>query len=232
MGEYLLKHVLAWGLLLAIAGSTGCTTMEKSFAYIKGETTTDVVPGVSSPAERMAALEAIRQRAGSAGPDESQQTSAQLAAAYQDETDPAIRAAIVRAGAGYPTEAARNMLETALADPDADVRIAACRALGQKADADAVRMLGGALQSDVDTDVRLAAVAALGSTGHSSAVPLLGQALEERDPAMQYEAVQALRSVTGEDLGNNVNHWRQFVQGERPPSAEPVSIVERFRRIF
>ena len=97
----------------------------------------------------------------------------------EDETDPEIRAEIVRAAAFYRTETTAGLLRAALDDPDTDVRIAACNALGQQGDAEAVRSLSGVLASDLDNDVRLAAVAALGRTGDTAAVPALGAALEE-----------------------------------------------------
>lgn len=232
MGRFASGRVYGWGLLLATAALAGCTSMDLAVARIKGEATTDVVPGVESPAERLAALETIREKAGWADSAEKEQIAAQLVAAYDEGSDPMIRAAIVRAATGYQMAGAADMMHRALGDPDASVRAAACEALGRRGDAEAVRLLSGALASDVDSDVRLAAVAALGQTGDRGAISALGEALEDADPAMQYRAVQALQRITGENLGNDANQWRMYVRGEIPPSDPPVSIVERFRRMF
>jgi hypothetical protein len=35
-----------------------------------------------------------------------------------------------------------------------------------------------------------------------------------------------------EDFGNDVNQWRQYVKGETPKPARPVSIADRFRHMF
>lgn len=229
----LVRRVLGCGLLLAVAGSAGCTGgFDGAMARLKREPTTDVVPGVPSPAERTAALAEIRDYAGAADPDECQRLAAQLATGYDDETDPAIRAEIVRTAAGYPTERTAAMLRKALDDADADVRVAACEVLGRRGDAEAANLLAGVLGSDVDGDVRLAAVAALGETHQKSAVAALAEALEDRDPAMQYLAVQALREITGEDLPNDVNQWRKYVRGEIPPKSRPDSVVGRFLQMF
>jgi hypothetical protein len=38
--------------------------------------------------------------------------------------------------------------------------------------------------------------------------------------------------VTGEDFGNNVPAWRQFVRGEPVQTPEPPSIAERLHNLF
>jgi len=228
-----LRQTLRWGLLLAVAASAGCTGgFDGLFARLKREPLTDVVPGVTPPAERLAALGSIREKAAWAEPAERRQLAAQLAASYRDEQDPAIRAEIVRSAAGYRAEPTMGMLRAAMVDASADVRVAACGVLGQWKDPESLKLLSGALASDLDHDVRVAAVAALGETGDAAAVDALGQALDDRDPAMQYLAVQSLRKITRADLENDVDQWRQYVRGELPAASEPVSLAERFWRLF
>jgi hypothetical protein len=187
----------------------------------------DKVPGVRAPGERIATLRKMRQKAGWAKPEEQQRISAELAAAYQAEEDPLIRVEIVRAIGRYPTAAAASVLRAALDDSEADVRQVACEAWGRRGGPEGTAELARVLSSDVDKDVRLTAARALGETGDRGAVAALGEVLAERDPAMQYVAVQSLREVTGEDLGNDVSRWREYVQREAPPSSEPASIAER-----
>jgi hypothetical protein len=78
----------------------------------------------------------------------------------------------------------------------------------------------------------LAAVRALGETKDPAAVAALGRALDDRDPALQYYAVHSLQEVTRENLGNDVDRWRQYVQSGQVPSERPVSVVERLRQRF
>jgi HEAT repeat protein len=223
----------AMGMSLA-----GCAELDSSTnlaAALLGRHVSDEVPGVVSPAERMATLRKMGREAASAGPAARERISVELAAAFQVEADPLVRMEIVRAVSEVSTPAAASALAKALADPDPDVRVAACRAWGERGGADAVTKLSETLKSDVDMDVRLAAVRALGETGEPVAVTALGEALEDRDPAMQYQAVDALREVTGEEFGDDVGRWRQYVQyvkGKSPTPPEPLSIAERIRRVF
>jgi hypothetical protein len=39
---------------------------------------------------------------------------------------------------------------------------------------------------------------------------VLARALEDADPAVQYRAVASLKKVSGRDLGNDVNAWREW----------------------
>jgi hypothetical protein len=192
----------------------------------------DAVPGIPSPAERVAKLRKMGEKAAWAKPEEQERISRELAAAFQDEPDPIIRLEIVRAIGEYRTDAATSVLDTALKDSEPDVRMVACQAWGKHGGPRAAAKLSEVLRTDVDLDVRLTAARALGETGESGAVAALGESLEERDPAMQYQAVQSLRNVTGEDLSNDVNQWRRYVKGEPLGRSEPVSITERIRGLF
>lgn len=235
MDGFLTERLKVAILLVGMATVAGCAPQGRARSaslWPFGGKTTDVVPGVPSPAERTALLRSLAEQSATAGPTEQENIASQLAAVYRQEDDPLIRAEIVRTLSGYRSEAANSLLRAALNDSNADVRVAACRVWGARKDEEAVALLSRALGSDVDVDVRLAAAEALGETGLPAAVPALGQALEDRDPAMQYRAVASLRKVTGQDLGNDVNRWRQYVKGELPTSEKPVSVVERFRRMF
>jgi len=222
-------------LMLGAAVCSGCIGPKPAgelafWPFDRGRS--DPLPGIPSPAERIDSLRKMGKKAGWAKPEEREQIAKELAAAYQDEPDPLIRLEIVRTIGQCRTATADAVLDAALNDSEADVRMVACRAWGTRGGPEAAAKLSEALRSDVDTDVRLTAAQALGETGDPRAVAALGEALEDRDPAMQYQAVQSLRNVTGEDLGNDVNQWRQYVKGEPPAPAEPVSVAQRIRRFF
>ncbi|HUT13956.1 MAG TPA: HEAT repeat domain-containing protein [Thermoguttaceae bacterium] len=192
----------------------------------------DELTGILSPSER---IEKLRKMAGDArrnSPDQKGRISLELCESIRTEEDPMIRAEIIRTLAVYPGAEADRVLEAALDDPEASVRIAACGMWGRRGDAQAVDLLGRVLAGDADTDVRLAAARALGETKNPSAVPALGNVLADRNPAVQYRAVLSLREITGVDLDNNVNHWQQYVKGQLPAAPQPISIAERLRRLF
>lgn len=229
------KRLLIPALCVLMLGFGGCAELGLAPSgpiWPWGKAKTDVVPGLPSPADRIAVVRKLRQKAAWAKPAEQERISGELAAAFTEEADPLIRAEIVRAAGGYPTATAASVLRTAVNDSDSDVRVAACEGWGKRGGPEAVEILSSTLGSDVDADVRLAAARALGQTGDPGAVAALGEALEDRDPAMQYVAVQSLRNVTGKDFDGDVSRWRQYVRGETPGPRKPVSIAERLRGMF
>ena len=50
---------------------------------------------------------------------------------------------------------------------------------------------------------------------------------------MQYRAVTSLRQVTGQDLGNDVNKWREYAKANNLHPAKPEpSLAERIWHPF
>ncbi len=192
----------------------------------------DDLPGVVTPAAKIAQLKKMSSEAAKTDQETRHRVVGQLVAAIRSETDPLIRAEIIRTLGDYPDPAADPVLKAALNDPDADVRIAACEAWGKCGNAQAAELLAPILSTDVSQDVRLAAARALGKIKDPQAVAALGDALTDSDPAMQYRAVLSLKEITGQDLGNNVERWRQYVKEGHPLQAQPTSMAERMRKIF
>ncbi len=191
----------------------------------------DEMPGVVPPYKRMAELREMTKNGGGFDAAKQEEMSKRLAEEIRGEDDPLIRLEIVRAVSTCKTTAADAVLESALEDDSADVRIAACNAWGRRGGSGAVRLLSKTLASDTNGDVRLAATRALGETGDPAAVPGLGVALEDGDPTMQYRAVLSLKKVSREDFGNDVGLWRQYVRGENP--VRPTqSLADRIRNLF
>lgn len=71
-------------------------------------------------------------------------------------------------------------------------------------------LLGERFLKDAELDVRLSAIRTLGSLRDKAAIPTLAKALEDPDPAVQYRAVASLKQVSGRDLGDDVNAWREW----------------------
>jgi len=191
----------------------------------------DVVPGVTPPSVRIEQLRQLADEAASRTPEQREKVAQELSGEIVHEKDAMIRAHIVRTLASYPTETGRAVMRRALRDPDRLVRMAACDAWGQVGDSEAVERLGKTLERDADVDVRLAAVRALGRTREPSAVAALGGALDDKDPAMQYRAMESLAELTGENL-DSVSEWRQYVASGRRPERQPTSVAERWFDLF
>jgi HEAT repeat protein len=212
------------------AGCTNCGGLCNGWPFPK-RVASDL-PDVPSPAERIAALRELADEARRTPVEQKHQIARQLAEAIRTEEDPLIREEIIRTLGVYPGPGSDAVLRSALEDPEPEVRAVACEAWGARGDEEAVALLSGVLDGDLDTDVRLAAARALGQSRNSAAVAALGRGLEDKDPAIQYRCVLSLERVTGKDLGNDVNHWRQYVAGELPRSAAGASLAERLRGIL
>jgi HEAT repeat protein len=193
---------------------------------------TDHVQGVITPAEKVAQLKKLASEAAKSDQQTRHKVVEQLVAGIRSETDSLIRAETIRTLGDYPDPSADAVLKAALNDPDADVRIAACETWGKRGDAQAAGLLAPMLSSDVNQDVRLAAARALGKIKDPQAISALGEALTDSDPAMQYRAVLSLKENTGQDLGNNVDRWRQYVQEKHSQPTQPSSMADRMKQIF
>lgn len=175
---------------------------------------------------------AARAQAARRGPRaEQQELTAQLAREMLAEHDPRVRCRILEVAAEFDTPAATSICKGALQDPDDRVRMAACSAWARRGGPEAVPLLAARYQTDAELDVRLRALRELGTLGDPTAVPVLAKALEDRDPAVQYRAVAALKAVSGRDLGDDVNRWREWAADPEGSAAE-WSVAEAFRSLF
>jgi hypothetical protein len=180
--------------------------------------------------QRIAALKVEAREAREADAAVTVAFSQSLIQTLLEEHDPRVRSAILEIAADFDTPAAHAICEGGLRDPDSRVRMTACDVCGRRG-RDAVPLLASCMETDEEIDVRLRAVRALGETGEDCAIPVLARALEDPDPAVQYRAVAALRDVTGRDLGNDVNAWREWASDPAAQDANPT-MAETFRRIF
>lgn len=148
-----------------------------------------------------------------------------------EEHDPRVRGKILETAAEYDTAAATAICKGALQDPSDTVRIKACDVWAKRGGEEAVQLLATRFQTDAELDVRLRALKMLGELKDKQAIPVLARALEDADPAVQYRAVASLKKVSGRDLGNDVNAWREWAVDPDAHKAE-WSIAEGFRRLF
>lgn len=217
--------IVGLGLLMI---TLGCQTAW----WPLGGKVSDTVPGVLPPSEHIATLRQLAKQASGGGPGERERIAQQVAAALPMEPDPLIRIEMVRTLGACSGAAAEAALRQAAKDPDADVRVAACRAWARLKGPSASEVLRERLASDTDIDVRLAAAEGLGELRDPASLAALGTVLEDPDPALQYRAVASLRKVAPVDLGNDVDRWRQYVKDGTIAPARSVSLAERLGSLF
>lgn len=185
-----------------------------------------------TPSKQISRLEQLAENASRASLEERQRLSGELSHQLRTEQDTAVRTQIVQTLASLDCPAAQMALREGLTDPAVAVKVACCDALGLQAGAGAVEPLTRTLAHETDIDVRLAAARALSRCQDPRAVRALGTALDSADPALQYRAMQSLKSLTGEDFGNDAAAWRQYVQTGPALQKPPPSLAERVRRLF
>jgi hypothetical protein len=181
---------------------------------------------IITPAMRAASIREFAPRGRDASPEEQQRICTQLAQQIQTEPDPIVRKVIQETIGEFHSPLADAVILAGLNDEDRDVRLACCRLLGERGRAESVEGLSRLVKADADVDVRMAAVDALGAIKSPAAVNALAVALKDRDPAMQMAGVMAMKSVSGKDLGNDVQAWRQYAaQAIGENSDSPVSVA-------
>lgn len=223
-------NAAAWlAVIAACLPLTGCrawkklTTSEKTLAEErKYGSTAD---------QRIEEIAADGKRAKAGSHADQVEFTRKLAEEILGEHDARVRSAILDMAADFETPAAKAICAGALEDPDERVRIAACTAWRKRGGPEAVEHLATRYRTDREIDVRLRALRELGELGDKEAVPVLAKALEDSDPAVQYRAVGALKKVSGRDLGDDVNKWREWAADPAGSSAE-WSIAEEFRKLF
>jgi hypothetical protein len=188
------------GLAALLASVAGC------HLWPSGKDKTAMI----TPAMRMASIREFGPRGRDADAAEQNRICEQLAQQIRTEPDPIVRKAIQETIAEFQTPLANAVILAGLNDEDRDVRVTCCRLLGQRGDQNAIAPLSNLVSADTDLDVRLASVDALGEMKTPAAVAGLSAALKDRDPALQFAGVESMKKVTGEELGNDVDAWRQY----------------------
>lgn len=181
--------------------------------------------------QRIETLHADANEARAAGAERQIAYTELLARRILEEHDPRVRCEIVATAGSFDTPAAAAICRGALQDPEPRVRSQACDTWRERGGPDAVALLTARYRADTDLDVRLRALRMLGELKDKGAIPTLAEALENPDPAVQYRAVAALKQVSGRDLGNDVNVWREWATDPEAQRSE-VTLAERLRVLF
>lgn len=220
IGERSFRHFspnasLVLGLTLGLAGGLGCTS-PGAFQF-RGTTAASFLRTVeqsNDPNARYTAyvdLGSLR-----AYDDEGQKARVAqvLAAKLKEGREPnATRAVICRTLGILRRPEARDVVLSATNDEDAFVRAEACRALGRVGRSDDATILARVMSLDVSAECRIAAIDSLGDLKSSDKriTQHLVSGMEHDEPALRVASWNALKSITGKDLGVDVMAWKTYV---------------------
>jgi HEAT repeat protein len=207
--------------LALLVASAGCTSLP-----FQDKERTSII----TPAMRIAAIREAGARARDADATEQTRSVDELVAQIRTERDPLVRRAIQESMAEYQTPLARDVLIAGLNDDDLDVQLTCCRKLGTRAEPASVAALRGVLETAAELDLKLAATDALGKINTPESIAALSLAVKDRDPALQYAGVEALKNLSGQDLGNDVKAWQQFTEQGQSVVQPKASLADKVRQ--
>ena len=126
----------------------------------------------------------------------------------------------------------RAILLRTVSDQEPVVRSAACRALGKAGQPEDWTVLGRIMATDSDRDCQIAAIesiAELKSPDPRLPVTLV-DGMEHSDPAVRLASLEALRIVSGKDLGSDPGPWKKYAEEHAKTAAVPVEATGPARR--
>jgi hypothetical protein len=213
-------------LTVQLAAAGGCSTYvgttSKSFlSQVKNNTDPNVRYVAYAKLGSPAAYEDNAQKA------EAVET---LIAKYQEGREPvAIRAVIIRSLGTLGDRRARRVVIKAVNDSEAVIRLEGCRALGKVGLPEDATILARIMTVDTLEDCRIAAIEGLGSL--KSKDPrihrILLDGMDHDDPAIRYECLNALREITGKDLGVDPAPWRKALEPAPKSTPSPTKTATK-----
>jgi HEAT repeat protein len=135
----------------------------------------------------------------------------------------AIRAVIIRDLGLLGDRRARDAISATMNDPEGVIRVEACRALGRIGRPEDATTLARVMTVDNLEDCRIAAIEGLGTlkTQDPRIILMLLEGMEHDDPAIRLASLNALRDLTGKDLGVDVSAWRRLLEPQIKAALEP-----------
>jgi HEAT repeat protein len=126
----------------------------------------------------------------------------------------ASRAAIIHSLGELRDPAARQAVLNAANDPEPVIRVQACVALGKVGKTEDATILARVMTTDMLEDCRIAAIEALGvlKPDDPRITRVLVNGMLQNDPATRLASLNALRQITGRDLGVDPEPWQKLLE--------------------
>jgi len=208
---------LAWllvGFTVALAGLAGCQSSPFSFRGTTASSFLRTIEESKDPNARYVAYTDLSSPRCYDNDEQKQRAAEVLVAKLKEGREPiATRAVICRTLGMLRRPEARMAILAATNDEDSLVRAEACRALGRVGKSDDATILARVMTLDVSGECRLAAIESLGelkSTDKRITQHLVA-GMEHDEPAIRVASWNALKSITGKDLGVEAVEWKKYV---------------------
>ena len=127
---------------------------------------------------QLAEVDELRDGAARLSEGEQRHWAGEMKYIVETHDSPQLRAAAVQVLAAFTVPQAADGLRIAVKDGDSLVRIAACKAWGQRASRESPERLAEVLGSDSDVDVRIVAVRRIGPFQPAARLPGVGAGIE------------------------------------------------------
>jgi hypothetical protein len=176
--------------------------------------------------ERIEELRSLRTQIGSMPSEEQSTWMVHLDAIIEHDPSPEMRREAVLALGNVSSAESVTLLRKAVDDDSDKVRMAVCQSIANQDAASALPIIQKLLKDENVDGVQTEAVRALGSFNTTESKGMLAAVLQEKSPAMQYVATEALAQSTGMNYGGNVSKWKAYLNGEVTED-EPMSMAEK-----
>jgi len=120
------------------------------------------------------------------------------------------RTAAMRVLETMPGDDVNAILLGQVDSPNAEIRVAALRALTARGNPTASRLMLGLLRTDPNEHVRRQAAYGVGKVGGKASIPKLIDALGDRDVVVQRIALRSLQGLTGLSFGQDPERWARW----------------------
>lgn len=210
-------HVLAIGAVALVALASGCVGSV-------GTTAASMLRKVRESPDPNIRHQAYTKLASSRVYDSNEQkaeVARELSERLKAGDEPvASRAAICRTLGELRRPEARSVLLIAVNDPEPTVRAAACRSLGKTGKTEDATILARIMVMDSDRDCQVAAIEGLAAlkAPDPRIDAVLVDGMEHTDPAIRLASLEALRAISGKDLGIEAKPWKEYAEARAKSS--------------
>ena len=115
---------------------------------------------------------------------------------------------------GHSDEVTKTLSDTAVSDPNPEVRKSAVASIGEFGENDVIGLLSYILLNDPDENVRKEAASELGKLHHPYSFDVLAKALKDKSALVRKEAIEGLKNI------KKMTKKRESLEGENNSKAE------------